>query len=177
MTLKATMLVVAALALATAVQAQTVVIASGAVAGRTENGVVSWKGVPFAEAPTGLLRWRAPRPAKPWKAVRQATEYGHDCMQLPFPSDAAPLGTQPSEDCLTLNVWKPAEAKAKLPVIVWIYGGGFVNGGSSPPTYSGESLARQGLVFVSFNYRLGRFGAFAHPLLTKADSEGGLLGN
>lgn len=177
MTFKALMLVAAALALPAAVQAQTVVTAFGAVAGRTENGVASWKGVPFAEPPTGQFRWRAPRPAKPWKGVRQATAYGHDCMQLPFPSDAAPLGTQPSEDCLTLNVWKPAEAKTKLPVIVWIYGGGFVNGGSSPPTYSGEPLARQGVVFASFNYRLGRFGAFAHPQLTKADPDSGLLGN
>jgi para-nitrobenzyl esterase len=89
---------------------------------------------------------------------------------IPF---AAPLGTPPAEDCLYVNVWRPAKAKAsaRLPVIVWIYGGGFVNGGSSPPTYAGAALARQGVVLVSFNYRLGRFGFFAHPQLTKQANE------
>ena len=178
MTLDVRVLIVAgALALSAAAQAQTVATASGEVAGATKDGVVSWKGVPFAAPPIGELRWRAPRPAQPWNGVRQATEYGHDCMQLPFPSDAAPLGTQPAEDCLALNVWKPVAAKGGLPVIVWIYGGGFVNGGASPPTYSGEALARQGVVFVSFNYRVGRFGTFAHPQLTQANPDGGLLGN
>jgi para-nitrobenzyl esterase len=139
--------------------------------------VASWKGIPFAAPPVGQLRWRAPQPAAPWTGVRQAVEYGHDCMQLPFPSDAAPLGTAPSEDCLYANVWKPMKTKAKkLPVIVWIYGGGFVNGGSSPPTYSGARLARQGVVVVSFNYRLGRFGFFAHPALSREAGDG-TLGN
>jgi para-nitrobenzyl esterase len=106
--------------------------------------------------------------------VRPAANYGADCMQLPFPSDAAPLGTAPSEDCLYVNVWRPAHASeaAKLPVVVWIYGGGFVNGGSSPPTYSGAPLAEQGVVVVSFNYRLGRFGFFAHPALASGGEEG-----
>jgi para-nitrobenzyl esterase len=151
---------------------------SGRVAGTVADGVASWKGMPFAAPPVGALRWRAPQPAAPWEGVRDASAYGADCMQLPFPSDAAPLGTAPAEDCLFVNVWKPAAAKAgKLPVIVWIYGGGFVNGGSSPPTYAGAPLARQGTVVVSFNYRLGRFGFFAHPQLTAADADGGLLGN
>jgi para-nitrobenzyl esterase len=98
-------------------------------------------------------------------------------MQLPFPSDAAPLGTAPSEDCLVMNVWIPAHpASQKLPVMVWIYGGGFVNGGSSPAVYDGSSFAKQGVVFVSFNYRLGRFGFFAHPALT-AETPNGPLGN
>jgi para-nitrobenzyl esterase len=97
-------------------------------------------------------------------------------MQLPFPSDAAPLGTPPAEDCLYANVWAPAGAKT-LPVVVWIYGGGFVNGGSSPPTYAGADVASQGVVFVSFNYRVGRFGTFAHPQLTKANADGGRVGN
>lgn len=87
-------------------------------------------------------------------------------MQKLFPSDAAPLGTTPSEDCLYANVWRPAHRGRALPVMVWIYGGGFVNGGASPPTYSGAPLARQGIVVVSFNYRLGRFGTFSHPGLT-----------
>jgi para-nitrobenzyl esterase len=155
----------------------------GKVQGRVENGVAAWLGIPFAAPPVGPLRWRAPQPAAAWDGVREATAYGSDCMQLPFPSDAAPLGTPPSEDCLYVNVWSPAgergkaKAHGKLPVIVWIYGGGFVNGGSSPPTYSGAPLAKQGAVVVSFNYRLGRFGFFAHPQLTKEDADHGLLGN
>ena len=98
-------------------------------------------------------------------------------MQVPFPSDAAPLGTWPDEDCLYANVWRPAAGADKLPVIFWIYGGGFVNGGASPPTYSGAELAKKGVVFVSANYRVGRFGTFAHPALTQANEDGGLLGN
>lgn len=149
----------------------------GTVSGSVDDGVLSWKGIPFAQPPVGALRWRAPQPLKPWKGVLETTSYAHDCMQLPFPSDAAPLGTPPSEDCLYLNVWRPDTAANKLPVLVWIYGGGFVNGGASPPTYSGAEMAKQGIVFVSFNYRLGRFGAFAHPALTKANADDGLLAN
>ncbi len=152
---------------------------SGIVAGAQDDGVLSWKGIPFAAPPVGALRWRAPQPAAKWSGVRPATDYGHDCMQVPFPSDAAPLGTAPAEDCLVMNIWKPAAAPAgkKLPVMVWIYGGGFVNGGSSPPTYSGAALAKQGIMVVSFNYRVGRFGTFGHPALSKANEDGGLLGN
>jgi para-nitrobenzyl esterase len=141
--------------------------------------VKSWKGIPFAAPPVGENRWRAPQPAAKWTGVRDATHYGHDCMQLPFPSDAAPLGTEPAEDCLVMNVWAPqrARAGAGLPVIAWIYGGGFVNGGSSPPTYSGEEMARKGVVFVSFNYRLGRFGTFLHPLLEREASAAEPAGN
>ncbi len=153
---------------------------SGQVRGALEGGIASWKGIPFAAPPVGPLRWRAPQPAAKWQGVRDATAYGNDCMQQPFGGDAAPLGTPPAEDCLYLNVWKPAGAKSnknKLPVVLWIYGGGFVNGGSSPPTYSGANLARKGVMVVSFNYRLGRFGTFAHPALAKADEDGGLAGN
>src|SRR5690242_15699143 len=101
-------------------------IDSGELQGAVADGVLSFKGVPFAAPPVGDLRWRAPQPVKAWTGVRQATTYGHDCMQQPFPSDAAPLGTEPAEDCLVLNVWRPAEQSAgKLPVMVWIYGGGF----------------------------------------------------
>ena len=149
----------------------------GAVRGVAADGVESWKGIPFAAPPAGGLRWRMPQPAQAWDGVRDAAAYRNDCMQLPFPSDAAPLGTPPSEDCLYLNIWKPVGATAKLPVMVWIYGGGFVNGGASPPTYSGAPLAKQGIMVVSFNYRLGRFGTFAHPALTAADEDKGLTGN
>jgi para-nitrobenzyl esterase len=152
-------------------------IDSGALAGAVQGDVLSFKGVPFAAPPVGDLRWRAPQPAAQWQGVRQATQYGHDCMQKPFPSDAAPLGTTPDEDCLVLNVWRPAEsAGGKLPVMVWIYGGGFVNGGSSPAVYDGSQFARRGVVLVSFNYRLGRFGFFGFPALTKA-TPNGPLGN
>lgn len=149
----------------------------GAVRGGVEDGVASWKGIPFAAPPVGALRWRAPQPAAAWTGVRDATAYAPDCMQVPFPSDTAPLGTRPAEDCLYANVWKPVSVKGKLPVVVWIYGGGFVNGGASPPTYSGADLAKQGVVFVSFNYRVGRFGTFALPQLTRANADGGRLGN
>lgn len=157
---------------------------SGAVMGAIEDGVASWKGIPFAAPPVGELRWRAPQPAQAWQGVRSASDYGSDCMQEPFPSDAAPLGTPPAEDCLYLNIWKPANAPTDgqdpsrgRPVIFWIYGGGFVNGGASPPTYSGANLASDGVIFVSANYRVGRFGTFAHPRLTAEDPDDGLLGN
>lgn len=154
-----------------------ITIKDGQVRGSREDGILSFKGIPFAQPPVGALRWRAPQPVERWQGVRDATQYGHDCMQLPFPSDAAPLGTPPSEDCLYMNVWRPAGAARKLPVMVWIYGGGFVNGGSSPPTYSGAALAKQGIMVVSFNYRLGRFGTFSHPALTAADEDKGLRTN
>jgi para-nitrobenzyl esterase len=171
----------AATALSTGALAQTAApvatITSGKVSGAVEDGVASWKGIPFAAPPVGPLRWRAPQPPARWAGVRSTTEYSHDCMQKPFDGDAAPLGTPPAEDCLYLNVWKPVNATGKLPVVLWVYGGGFINGGSSPPTYSGANLARKGVVFVSFNYRLGRFGTFAHPALTRANEDKGLLAN
>lgn len=144
---------------------------TGILQGATHEGIASFKGIPFAAPPVGRNRWRAPQPAAQWKGVREATRYGSDCMQLPFPSDAAPLGTPPSEDCLYMNVWTPAKkAGANLPVMVWIYGGGFVNGGSSPAVYSGRHFAQGGVVFVSFNYRVGRFGFFSFPALSKEEA-------
>ena len=141
---------------------------SGQLKGAVQNGVVSFKGVPFAEPPVGLLRWRSPQPVTPWVGIRAATDFASDCMQVPFPSDAAPVGAGGlSEDCLYANVWAPAKHSAtKLPVVVWIYGGGFVNGGSSPTVYDGTHFAERGVIFVSFNYRIGRFGFFGFPALT-----------
>jgi para-nitrobenzyl esterase len=154
-----------------------ITIESGRIEGAISDAVLSFKGIPFAAPPVGVLRWRAPQPPTSWQEIRTATGFGHDCMQLPDPSDAAPLGTHPAEDCLVLNVWRPALRKAgeKLPVLVWIHGGGYVNGGSSAPVYDGSAFARQGIVFVSANYRLGRFGFFAHPALDAAQE--GPVGN
>ena len=150
---------------------------SGLVAGVAGDGVIAFKGVPYAAPPVGDLRWRPPQPVVAWTGVRNADQYGHDCMQEPFPSDAAPLGAPPGEDCLYVNVWVPAERpRTPLPVMVWIHGGGFVNGGSSPAVYDGSRFAKRGLVFVSLNHRLGRFGFFAHPALSK-ETPSGPLGN
>ncbi|MGC2658967.1 MAG: carboxylesterase family protein [Bryobacteraceae bacterium] len=171
----ATLIAVSFAALAPA--QDTVSVQTGKVKGVAADGLIAFKGIPYAAPPVGDLRWRPPQPAASWIGVRSAAEFSHDCMQLPFPSDAAPLGTPPAEDCLYLNVWVPAPRVSKsMPVMVWIYGGGFVNGGSSPAVYDGSQFARDGIVLVSFNYRLGRFGFFAHPALTK-ESPDGLLGN
>ena len=154
-----------------------VTVDTGKLRGEAQGELVSFKGIPFAQPPVGELRWEPPQPVAKWQGVRDAVGYGADCMQLPFPSDAAPLGMKPAEDCLYLNVWRPAHpADKKLPVLVWIYGGGFVNGGSSPAVYDGSPFARDGVVFVSFNYRLGRFGFFAHPALS-AEKPGAPLAN
>jgi para-nitrobenzyl esterase len=146
----------------------------GWVAGALARGIVAFKGIPYAAPPRGLLRWAAPQPATAWRGVRSAVEYGPDCMQRPTPGDAAPLRTRPSEDCLYVNVWRPARASGKpLPVMVWIYGGWYVDGGTSPAVYDGSAFARRGVVLVSFNYRLGDFGFFAFPALARAgDPEG-----
>lgn len=151
---------------------------TGPVRGAEAGGVVAFKGIPYAQPPVGDLRWRAPQPAASWTAARDATHFGADCAQQPFGGDAAPLGVAAAEDCLYVNVWRPAKAgKAPLPVMVWIYGGGFVNGGSSPAVYDGANFAKSGVVLVSFNYRLGRFGFFAHPALSQAIGHSEPLGN
>jgi para-nitrobenzyl esterase len=142
-------------------------IETGRLQGVPGGGIVAFKGIPFAAPPVGDLRWRPPQPPKPWTGVRPASAYGADCMQEPFPGDAAPLGVTPAEDCLYANVWAPQGTARNLPVMVWIYGGGFVNGGSSPAVYDGSKFAKRGVVLVSFNYRIGRFGFFAHPALTR----------
>jgi para-nitrobenzyl esterase len=151
---------------------------TGPVQGAAAGDVIAFKGIPYAQPPVGALRWRAPQPVQPWKTARDATRYGADCAQQPFGGDAAPLGVAAAEDCLYVNVWRPAAAStAPLPVMVWIYGGGFVNGGSSPAVYDGASFAKSGVVLVSFNYRLGRFGFFAHPALSAEIGKSEALGN
>ena len=152
-------------------------VEGGTVRGALEHNVIAFKGIPYAAPPVGALRWAPPQPVKPWKGVRSALHFGPDCAQLPTPGDAAPLRTVPKENCLYVNVWRPKSASARhLPVMVWIYGGGFVDGGTSPAVYDGTEFARDGVVLVSFNYRLGNFGFFAFPALSRQQA-GGLLGN
>jgi para-nitrobenzyl esterase len=136
----------------------------GELRGTVADGVAVYKGLPFAAPPVGDLRWRAPRPAAKWSGVRTATAFSSTCAQ--------------AEDCLYLNLYVPADAKAnsKLPVMVWIHGGAFVFGSGS--AYDGTHFAQQGVIVVTVNYRLGRAGWFAHPALTAEDSKGkSILGN
>ncbi len=145
-------------------------VEGGDLQGVVADGVESFKGIPFAAPPVGEWRWRPPQKALIWTGVRQATEFGADCMQGRFgppPPPGAPPARVPSEDCLYLNVWRPAAATARLPVMVWIHGGGFVGGSGASPFTSGAQLAKQGVVLVSINYRLGRFGFFAFPALSR----------
>jgi para-nitrobenzyl esterase len=134
-------------------------------------GVRVYKGIPYAAAPVGQLRWKPPQPAKSWKGILVAKSFPANCPQMPVVP-----GPQ-SEDCLGLNVWTPTHSvAAKLPVMVWIYGGGFQIGASSQSAYDGEALAAQGVVLVSINYRLGIFGFLAHPALDQ-ESPRGVSGN
>jgi para-nitrobenzyl esterase len=133
------------------------------------DGVRSFKGVPFAQPPVGDLRWREPQPVKNWSGVRRADTFGPTCMQRLSPNaDYWFRGDGMSEDCLYLNVWTPAKSgREKLPVLVYIFGGGFQNGDGSEPRYDGERMAREGIVAVSLNYRTNVFGFFVHPELTE----------
>jgi len=156
----------AALLLATpALAAPQVTIAQGALTGASTDGVDAYKGIPFAAPPVGELRWRAPQPAPHWKGARDATAFGPACLQHPTEGLMVRANLPLSEDCLTLNIWTPQARAAKLPVMVWIHGGGFTQGASSIPRYDGAALARHGVVLVSINYRLGRLGFFALPAL------------
>ena len=151
--------------------------ADGPVSGVTlKSGVRVFKGIPFAAPPVGPLRWREPQPPQRWSQVRKADTFGNVCMQPSMldqrvPANVAvdlPDSSQVSEDCLYLNVWTSANrAGARLPVMVWIYGGAYREGAGSSPHNDGEELARKGVVLVNFNYRLGPFGFFSHPELTK----------
>lgn len=146
-------------------------IASGRIAGATDAGVSAFLGVPYAASPAGENRWRAPQPVSPWSGVRQSDRFGPSCPQAMIPSlgpwthEYMPQG-EVSEDCLTLNVWKPSRVTGKrrlLPVMVWIHGGGFTSGSSSVAVYDGAKLAAKGVVVVSINYRVGYLGSLASP--------------
>ncbi|MGC2398708.1 MAG: carboxylesterase family protein [Acidobacteriaceae bacterium] len=126
-------------------------------------------GIPFAAPPVGPLRWKPPQTPAKWKGVRPASTFGSRCMQQERFDDMVFRDPGESEDCLTLNVWTPAKSKGKLPVMVWIFGGGFVGGGTSEPRQDGEHLTRKGVLVVSMNYRLGIFGFFATPELIAED--------
>jgi para-nitrobenzyl esterase len=135
-------------------------VTGGQIVGTSADGVKAFLGVPFAAPPVGKLRWRAPQAVAPWPGVKQAREFAPACAQT-----AQWVPNAKSEDCLSHNVWTPAKAQ-KLPVIVWIHGGGYYGGTAAMPMFDGGTLARRGVVVVTINYRLGIFGFFAHPELT-----------
>ena len=161
------------LSFSAAAQVSTAKVTGGDVQGVVVNGVATFKGIPFAAPPTGALRWKKPQPVAPWAGVRAATAFAPSCMQ-----DAAMLQVQQappaaSEDCLYLNVWTRAgSARERLPVMVWIYGGGFAIGTTAAPVYDGARLTEKGVVLVSVPYRVGAFGFLAHPELSRESGKG-----
>lgn len=146
-------------------QSSSIKVEEGLLQGTVKNGLTIYKGIPFAAPPVGDLRWRAPQPAAKWEGVKQVVEFG----PAPIQGGNPPSGK--SEDCLYLNVWTPAKsANEKVPVLVWIYGGGFSFGSTSEPVYDGEALAKKGVVLVSIAYRVGQLGFLAHPELSAENS-------
>jgi para-nitrobenzyl esterase len=154
----------------------TVKTEQGKVQGKTINGgkVQAFLGIPYAKPPVGELRWKAPEPPAKWKDTRDATHYGSRCVQTPS-FDQAFTDAGQSEDCLYLNVYAPADAKGKLPVMFWIHGGGFSSGASSEQRHNGDFLPTKGVVLVTINYRLGAFGFLASSDLAKEGN--GTVGN
>jgi para-nitrobenzyl esterase len=162
-------IVAAAIQLSSVTVAQQVQTESGSLSGVRENENTVYKGVPFAAPPVGDLRWRAPVHVAPWTGIRKADAFAPACMQLgvSMPGEAPP---SVSEDCLYLNLWTPANARPRpdhLPVLVWIYGGGYNNGSASMPLYWGDQLAHKGVIVATIAYRLGPLGFLAHPELTR----------
>ncbi len=157
----------AAANLATAGIAQQIVTESGTISGISADGLSVYKGIPFAAPPIGDLRWRAPTPAASWTGTRKAEAFAPACMQVgvSMPGEIPPAV---SEDCLYLNIWTPSNSPQEhLPVIVWIYGGGYINGSAAMPLYWGDRLAHKGVIVVTTAYRLGPLGFLALPELTR----------
>jgi len=149
-------------------------IQNGRILGTSQNGLTVYKGIPFAAPPVGPLRWRPPQPVANWSGILRADHFGPTCIQT-IESWMGPLHT--SENCLYVNVWTPAKSPhANLPVMVWIYGGGFTSGSTAIPLYSGENLAKHGVVVVSIAYRVGPMGFLALPALS-AESRHHVSGN
>ena len=147
---------------------ETVRVEGGQIVGTLDRGVRVFKGIPYAAPPVGALRWRPPQPVVPWSGVRDASQYGAECPQTQYQGGSVyirPLQPQ-SEDCLFLNVWTTATAGGRLPVFVWIHGGGLTRGSSTSDVRDGVPLALKGVVLVSLNYRLGALGYLAHPELS-----------
>ena len=141
----------------------------GVLEGLEEDGVKKFLGVPFAQAPVGELRWKAPQPVQPWEGIREAKAFGADPMQPNIFGDMNFRGSGRSEGCLYLNIWTTAKTTADaLPVLIYFNGGGLMAGSGSEPRYEGSSLAKEGVIGVTANYREGVFGFFAHPELTAA---------
>jgi len=157
----------------------TVKVEQGAIVGRTDGAIDVFKSVPFAAPPVGPLRWAPPRPAAAWSAPREASAYGPACPQ-PIDPSGKPNGAgyvgPTSEDCLNLNVFAPHGAR-RAPVMVWIFGGGDTMGANAVPSNDGTNFARDGVILVSINYRLGALGFFAHPALTRAAAAGEPIAN
>ncbi|MBN1781656.1 carboxylesterase family protein [bacterium] len=146
-------------------------VESGQIQGISEDGLTVFKGIPFAAPPVGDLRWKAPQPVAQWDTVLQADKFASDPVQAWGPPEGK------NEDCLYLNIWTPARfTNDRIPVLVWIYGGGFNGGATSVPAYNGEYLARKGVVLVSIAYRVGQLGFMAHPELS-AESPHHVSGN
>ena len=171
--LVAPLLSAAAAAMLTAQPAPLARTTSGRVQGLTlAGGIARFAGIPFAAPPVGTLRWKPPQPAASWSGVRPAVQFAHQCMQgRPF-SDMVFRNSGTSEDCLYLNVWTSSVApSARMPVLVYFYGGGFIAGDGSEPRYDGEAMAKRGIVVVTLSYRLGIFGMFAHPELARESAK------
>lgn len=150
-------------------------IQSGELVGLQQSDVRVFRGIPYAAAPVGELRWRSPKPFGTWTGIREATQFGAQALQG---ETFGPRSAQ-SDDCLFLNVWTPnnADANSKLPVLVWFHGGAFIQGSGAQPRYDGTELARRGAVVITINYRLGPMGLFAHPALTAESAPNEPLGN
>ncbi|HEY9217183.1 MAG TPA: carboxylesterase family protein, partial [Phenylobacterium sp.] len=158
-------------------QAPKVTIDSGVLVGQSQGPANVFKAIPFAKPPVGELRWKAPQAPAKWQGERQATTFAVPCPQPVYPDRANGGGVSGAtgEDCLYLNVWAPKNA-SNAPVMLWLYGGAGYLGGAHLGAYEGTNFARDGVILVTANYRLGTLGSFAHPALTKAAGPNDPLG-